>query len=59
MTKCLNCKSCLKDVWIENNHYLFCSLCHKVYIVQQRNLIEVDDEIVIKRITKMYTGVAL
>ena len=44
MTKCSNCKSCMKWVWVKNKRYLYCDLCRKYFIkLSDRKIQEVNN----------------
>jgi hypothetical protein len=54
MAKCINCKSCLDIVYIDNKRYLFCALCRKIYVSDlDGNIKEIKDKIILDRIVKL------
>ncbi len=58
MNKCSQCNSCVKHVWVQNKHYLYCTLCRIVYASEAgSSYVQVVDPEIINAVRSMFGDV--
>lgn len=47
--KCPYCNSCMMDIWIDEDHYLYCDFCRAIYTVQEAKFVRVTEEKILSK----------